>query len=82
MMNMFHLVDIKKVTFEFQVGPLLDWVASLRACTGYPDPALVAQASYLNENKVSTYTLLLHPLTFRAVHLWVVHVCFLGSLTP
>ena len=51
-MNMFHLVDIKNITFEFQVGPLLDWVASLRACTGYPDPALVAQASYLNENKV------------------------------
>ena len=40
------------VALQLQVGPLLDWVASLRACTGYPDPTLVAQASYLNENKV------------------------------
>ena len=30
-----------------QVGPLLDWVASLRYCVGYSDPILVEHARYL-----------------------------------
>ena len=34
-----------------QVGPLLDWVASLRLCIGYPDVTLVEQARYLKEKK-------------------------------
>ena len=78
MMNMFHLVDIKKFTFEFQVGPLLDWVASLRACTGYPDPALVAQASYLNENKVST---ILHTEGEIKVCMWLREISSCTCLT-
>ena len=35
-----------------QVGPLLDWVASLRLCIGYPDVTLVEQARYLKEKKM------------------------------
>ena len=35
-----------------QVGPLLDWVASLRFCIGYPDVKLVEQARYLQEKKI------------------------------
>ena len=35
-----------------QVGPLLDWVASLRLCIGYPDVLLVEQARYLVEKKI------------------------------
>ena len=34
-----------------QVGPLLDWVASLRLCIGYPDQDLVEQAAYIAEKK-------------------------------
>lgn len=30
-----------------QVGPLLDSVASMRMCVGYPDPLLVSEAKYL-----------------------------------
>ena len=35
----------------FQVGPLLDWVASLRLCIGYPDSLLVERARYLTLKK-------------------------------
>ena len=35
----------------FQVGPLLDWVASLRLCIGYPDSVLVERARYLTLKK-------------------------------
>ena len=45
-----------KIFTEFerdkQVGPLLDWVASLRLCIGYPDVKLVEQARYLKEKKI------------------------------
>jgi hypothetical protein len=34
-----------------QVGPLLDWVASLRICIGYPDALLVERARYLDRKK-------------------------------
>ena len=36
---------------DFQVGPLLDWVASLRLCIGYPDAILVERARYLTLKK-------------------------------
>ena len=36
---------------SLQVGPLLDWVASLRICIGYPDALLVERARYLNRKK-------------------------------
>merc|ERR1712136_280507 len=35
-----------------QVGPLLDWVASLRFCIGYPDISLVENARYLQQKKI------------------------------
>jgi len=39
---------------EFQktrhLGPLLDWVANLRLCVGYPNKNLVAQAKFLIAN--------------------------------
>ena len=35
-----------------QVGPLLDWVASLRFCIGYPDVTLVQNARYLQQKKI------------------------------
>ena len=35
-----------------QVGPLLDWIASLRYCIGYPDIKLVEHARYLKDKKV------------------------------
>ena len=34
-----------------QVGPLLDTVASMRMCVGYPDAVLVTEAKYLMEHK-------------------------------
>ena len=34
-----------------QLGPLLDWVAGLRLCTGYPAHALVTQAAFLLEHR-------------------------------
>ena len=36
-----------------QVGPLLNIVASMRMCVGYPDPVLVHEAKYLMENKAA-----------------------------
>ena len=39
---------------EFQktrhLGPLLDWVANLRLCVGYPSQSLVTQAKFIIEN--------------------------------
>ena len=36
-----------------QVGPLLDNVASMRMCVGYPDPVLLTEARYLIANKIA-----------------------------
>ena len=36
-----------------QVGPLLDNVASMRICVGYPDPVLLTEAKYLIANKIA-----------------------------
>ena len=36
-----------------QVGPLLDNVASMRMCVGYPDPVLLTEAKYLIQNKIA-----------------------------
>jgi len=33
-----------------QLGPLLDWVAGLRLCVGYPAKGLVEQAAFVTEN--------------------------------
>jgi len=33
-----------------QLGPLLDWVAGLRYCVGYPNMTLVKQATFILEN--------------------------------
>merc|ERR1712014_431281 len=44
-----HPVTLTSSEFQKnkQVGPLLEWVASLRYCVGYPDPSLVENARYL-----------------------------------
>jgi len=34
-----------------QLGPLLDWVAGLRLCVGYPAHTLVTQATFLHQNR-------------------------------
>ena len=44
-----HFSEFEK---DKQVGPLLDRVASLRLCIGYPDVTLVEQARYLKEKKM------------------------------
>ena len=44
-----HFPDFMK---DKQVGPLLDWTASLRLCIGYPDVTLVSQARYLKEKAI------------------------------
>ena len=36
-----------------EVGPLLNTVASMRMCVGYPDAVLVTEAKYLMANKSS-----------------------------
>ena len=43
--------DLKITNYVLQVGPLLDWVASLRLCIGYPDAILVERARYLTLKK-------------------------------
>lgn len=51
-----HLSDrlVSKQFEEFQktrhLGPLLDWVANLRLCVGYPSKNLVGQAKFIIEN--------------------------------
>lgn len=51
----FTFLQVKKTFPDFeankQVGPLLEWVASLRVCVGYPDAILVREAEYLIENR-------------------------------
>jgi len=46
---------ISKTFAEFQrsrqLGPLLDWVAGLRLCVGYPNSQLVEQAKYILDNQ-------------------------------
>ena len=34
-----------------QLGPLLDWVAGLRLCVGYPNSQLVEQARFIMDNQ-------------------------------
>ena len=43
-------VDLGEFERDKQVGPLLEKVASLRACVGYPDADLVAEAEFIAAN--------------------------------
>ncbi len=54
-LNQKPIVGKKFAEFEKtkQVGPLLDAVASMRMCVGYPDPLLVTEAKYMMQNKIA-----------------------------